>query len=666
MSVSTTGELDFLVQKATSESIPNGELDLPSAMEISDVVRSRRVSPKDCMRCLKRRIMSTTSNPNTQLSSWKLTDICVKNGGIPFIKEICSREFMDTMEHTILKNRQNVDLQELVTRLFCELYLAFKNDSQLNYVSKVYDRLVARGVEFPQSLMETSSSMAMFDSRTPADWVDSDACMICSKRFSLINRRHHCRSCGGIFCQDHSSHRIVLSDLGIYEPVRVCDNCYEDYDLKKGSGTDGGKKKHHRRKKKSADDDFDDEEQLRKAIELSLRESKGSIEPIVPVMHKAEPKVEPRKIAEEDDPDLKAAIEASLREAEEEKRRNEAHAASQQQQRNSLPEPQRQPVMPSFELTLSEEEDIHLFASLVERMKSQSATEILEDAQLPKLYQKVIGTRPKLNNALNDSIQKYNTLIDMNTKISDIMTIYDGLLERQLNDITMSDRYSVPQVPSDPYSYNRREQTAYQRNGALPNQPIPAQQSLPPQQMLEHQQHNQHQQYQEHQQYQKHQQYQEQQQYQQYQQHQQHQQHQQPEPHLSQMRDLNLSPSDHASAFNLPSEPPYPLAEDEEINPEDNQHSTHKEATTDDVPVERKHPDAERKLSNGAPYPVDDVESESAPQPENTSHSNNAITNFDFPAVPARKIAQATSAPAMTEPNVPEAMQSEEKLLIEL
>ena len=48
MSVSTTAELDLLIQKATSESIPNGELDLPSAMEISDVVRSRRVPPKEC------------------------------------------------------------------------------------------------------------------------------------------------------------------------------------------------------------------------------------------------------------------------------------------------------------------------------------------------------------------------------------------------------------------------------------------------------------------------------------------------------------------------------------------------------------------------------------------------------------------------------------------
>lgn len=630
MSVSTTAELDLLIQKATSESIPNGELDLPSAMEISDVVRSRRVPPKECMRCLKKRIMGTTSNPNTQLSTWKLTDICVKNGGIPFIKEICSREFMDTMEQTILKNRHNVDLEELVTRLFCELYVAFKNDSQLNYVSRVYEKLVARGIEFPQSVIDSGSSMAMFDSRTPADWVDSDACMICSKRFSLINRRHHCRSCGGIFCQDHSSHRIVLSDLGIYDPVRVCDNCYEDYDLKKGSDG-GGKKKHHRRKKKGSSNDFDEEEQLRKAIELSLKESKGSTEPIVPVMQRAEPKAKQQEAEEENDPDLKAAIEASLREAEEEKRRKEAYAASQQQQRTTLQEPST----PSYDLTASEEEDIHLFASLVERMKTQSAAEILEDAQLPKLYHKVIGTRPKLNNALSYSIQKYNTLIDMNTKISDIMTIYDGLLERQLNNITMSDRYSVPQVPSDPYSYNQREQPVYQPNGTTPYQPVPVQHTAPPQQLsaqrsdplnaAQAQQHS--------------------------------------ETHLSQMKDLNLSPSGHSTAFNVPSEPPYPVAEEEELRSDDRRFSNHETPVTDGL--QRKDNEPKRKLSN-APYPVDDVESESAAQPESAAKANNAITNFDFPTVPARKIVQPSTAPAMEEENAPETTQSEEKLLIEL
>ncbi|QLL31049.1 hypothetical protein HG536_0A08660 [Torulaspora globosa] len=632
MSVTTIGELDLLIQKATSESIPNGELDLPSAMEISDVVRSRRVSPKDCMRCLKKRIMATTSNPNTQLASWKLADICIKNGGIPFIKEVCSREFMDTMENAILKSHNNSELEELVTKLFYELYVAFKNDSQLNYVSRVYEKLQARGVQFPQSGLDPTNSMAMFDSRTPADWVDSDACMICSRRFTLINRRHHCRSCGGIYCQEHSSRRIDLPDLGIYEPVRVCDNCYEDYDLKKSS-TSGKKKHHSKRKKKARSDDYDEEEQLRKAIELSLRESKGSIEPIVPVMQgKAEPQVQSKTVEEEEDPDLKAAIEASLKEAEEERRRKETYAApAQQSQQKPVSALGETPTTPNFDLTTSEEEDIHLFASLVERMKTQSATEILEDNQLAKLYQKVLGTRPKLNNALNDSVRKYNALIDMNTKISDIMTIYDTLLERQLNSINLSDRYSVPQAPSDPYSYyqensgayHQREQSShYQQHIALPATSQTQQSQLPAKQQAGDRL---------------------------------------PESHLNQIKEIDLSPSQQTNALHLPSEPPYPVAEDDEAVPGDRLDPISNEL---DERVTRPETlatssNSSRKLSNGAPYPMEDDESEHVSQPKNS------ITNYNFPTVPVRKIVQSEPSPGIQE-NVPAPSQSEEKLLIEL
>ncbi|QLQ81347.1 hypothetical protein HG537_0F01080 [Torulaspora globosa] len=630
MSVTTVGELEDLIQKATSESIPNGEVDLPSAMEISDVIRSRRVLPRDCMRCLKKRIMSSTTNANIQLASWKLVEICIKNGGIPFIKEICSREFMDMMEHAILKSHDNRELEELVIKLLYELYVAFKNDSQLNYVSRVYDKLQARGVQFPQSSVDPTNSMAMFDSRTPADWVDSDACMICSKKFTLINRRHHCRSCGGIYCQEHSSHRIVLPDLGIYEAVRVCDNCYEDYDLKKSSSS--GKKKHHsKKKKKLRNDDYDEEEQLRKAIELSLRESKGSIEPIVPVMQaKAEPKVQSSTAEEEDDPDLKAAIEASLKEAEEDKRRRQSYTASaQRSQQKPVPASNKAPVSPNFDLTTTEEEDIHLFASLVERMKTQSATEILEDNQLAKLYQKVLGTRPKLNNALNDSVRKYNVLIDMNTKISDIMTIYDILLERQLNSINLSDRYSVPQAPSDPYSYyqensgayHHREQPSHYQQHNSPSATSQMQQSqLPKQQTGDRL----------------------------------------PESHLNEIKEIVVSPNQQANELNLPSEPPYPMAEDDDAVPEDRLAARSNELDEEVFKPETiaTSSNRTRKLSN-PPYPMEeDDESEHVHEPKTS------ITNYNFPTVPIRKIVQEPS-PGIQE-NVPVPPQSEEKLLIEL
>ena len=60
-------------------------------------------------------------------------------------------------------------------------------------------------------------------------WVvdeDCDFCFICAKEFSLFNRRHHCRVCGDLVCDDCSTGTVVLSEYYYYGYVRACDHCY--------------------------------------------------------------------------------------------------------------------------------------------------------------------------------------------------------------------------------------------------------------------------------------------------------------------------------------------------------------------------------------------------------------------------------------------------------
>lgn len=49
-------------------------------------------------------------------------------------------------------------------------------------------------------------------------------CKICAKEFNLARRKHHCRNCGGIFCDSCSDNKMKLPSSA--KAVRVCDTCY--------------------------------------------------------------------------------------------------------------------------------------------------------------------------------------------------------------------------------------------------------------------------------------------------------------------------------------------------------------------------------------------------------------------------------------------------------
>ncbi|CDY52319.1 BnaA01g36180D [Brassica napus] len=54
--------------------------------------------------------------------------------------------------------------------------------------------------------------------------VDASHCQGCSSQFTFINRKHHCRRCGGLFCGSCTQQRMSLRGQGD-SPVRICDPC---------------------------------------------------------------------------------------------------------------------------------------------------------------------------------------------------------------------------------------------------------------------------------------------------------------------------------------------------------------------------------------------------------------------------------------------------------
>ncbi len=85
---------------------------------------------------------------------------------------------------------------------------------------------------------------------TRAHWkkdLSRSSCAYCSKNFTFFERRHHCRRCGDIFCNEHVSNYLNLgpdANFCVDSPngvlCKVCDSCFKDYEvyLKKKFGTD--------------------------------------------------------------------------------------------------------------------------------------------------------------------------------------------------------------------------------------------------------------------------------------------------------------------------------------------------------------------------------------------------------------------------------------------
>uniref|UniRef100_A0A8B9C4G3 Zinc finger FYVE domain-containing protein 26 n=1 Tax=Anser brachyrhynchus TaxID=132585 RepID=A0A8B9C4G3_9AVES len=64
------------------------------------------------------------------------------------------------------------------------------------------------------------------------EWIPDDTetiCMVCkSERFTMFNRRHHCRRCGRLVCSSCSTKKMAVEACR-ENPARVCDQCYSYY-----------------------------------------------------------------------------------------------------------------------------------------------------------------------------------------------------------------------------------------------------------------------------------------------------------------------------------------------------------------------------------------------------------------------------------------------------
>ncbi|CCG82872.1 Vacuolar protein sorting-associated protein 27 [Taphrina deformans PYCC 5710] len=442
---SGSNPLDELVEKATDDSLPSDMEDLTLNLEICDRIRSKAVTAKDAMRSLKKRLGN--KNPNVQLLALNLCDLCIKNGGSHFLIEIASREFVDNLLSLLrAPTGINHDVRQRLLELIQGWALAFESRPELGYMMTVYHNLRSEGLQFPP---EERVAAAFVDTAAPPDWADSDVCLRCRTAFTFRNRKHHCRNCGNVFCGQCSTQSMTLPQLGINEPVRVCDDCH----AKRGQNASATTVPQRRSKavpdyqaqtpKRHVSRAGDTEDlDLKRALELSLAES-GSAKPPATQTLPAAAGARAAEIEDEDE-DMKAAIAASLKDSSANKatgsyaypvldtregRRKEVLSSP-------LPSSQQKVIQPSVinlqDIQPVDQENIKLFANLVDRLKVDTPGAILRDPQIQELYDGISALRPKVARSLAETVGKYESLVETHSKLATVVKYYDRILESRL------------------------------------------------------------------------------------------------------------------------------------------------------------------------------------------------------------------------------------------
>ncbi|WVF72778.1 hypothetical protein IAT40_007596 [Kwoniella sp. CBS 6097] len=380
----TNPQFEELAEKACSPlnlPYPQSE-DIATALEVADMIRSKAVQPKMAMQSLKRRIAS--KNGRVQMYALGLTDTCIKNGGDHFLAEIASKEFVDELSGLIKAQGTNAEVKTMLLKTSQQWALAFQSKKELSFFVDVYNELKNSGIIFPAST--TQINHLLTTSTAPA-WVDSDAC---------------------------SSRTMALPKFGITEEVRVCESCWVKSG--KGKSQDGPAPAVPGRTPRSrADLDAD----LQRAIELSLAESQpggsnfiGSEPPIA--------RKTANTTAEEDDEELRLAIEASLRDME----RARPSAPS------GLDEPELRPL-PTFDLAPRETETILTFSNTMDQMAAYGERDLRRFPHAHMLAEQAYPIGDKLHRNVEEKRTKQQMLVEMQDKLSQAVGLYGQILDGQ-------------------------------------------------------------------------------------------------------------------------------------------------------------------------------------------------------------------------------------------
>ncbi|XP_041362531.1 hepatocyte growth factor-regulated tyrosine kinase substrate-like isoform X3 [Gigantopelta aegis] len=273
---SKTATFDRALEKATSQLLL--EPDWDSVLQICDSIRQGDIQPKAAVAAIKRKV--STDNPHVALYSLQVLESCMKNCGSMVHGEVASKEFMEFMKDQAKLRPDPVKAK--ILELIQIWSHAFRNEPSYKVVQDTFHLMKMEGYKFP-TFMESD---AMFSADKAPEWADGDVCTRCRVAFGMVQRKHHCRNCGDVYCAKCSSKTSILPKFGIEREVRVCDACYDKLNAsaaKKESETDLPaeylasplSKQNQVNPPTKTEQEIQEEEELQLALALSISENES-------------------------------------------------------------------------------------------------------------------------------------------------------------------------------------------------------------------------------------------------------------------------------------------------------------------------------------------------------------------------------------------------------
>jgi growth factor-regulated tyrosine kinase substrate len=411
-----------LIDQATSESIPYGTTDIGKNFEIADKIKSNALVPKKALQQLERRLQN--KNPNVQLLTLELIDVCIKNSGIIFIQHVCSAEFLETIEQLLITNTPTV-VKEKILFFIQEWNLLFSNNEELYQMKSFYNSLKQKNYSFPQT--NTTSNKIMIETVLAPPWSDAESCMRCRIQFSTFNRKHHCRNCGQVFCQDCSGKTCDLPALGITDQVRVCETCFGKLKATKPLQNHQPQMNNPNPNPiQSAKEDEEFERAIQESLKLSKQKSNVTKKTSFQTQHDHS----------DDDEDLRKAIQESL--------------ATTTLKDNT-----------TTNITKLELENIQKFCELIE---SNSSIDLLTS-----MYSVINGTQRKLVGEIETLAERYKELYEFNQMCTEALAAYDVLMQQRFG-YRGAYQASVPQQYQSSVPQQYQSSVPQQYQSSVPQQ----------------------------------------------------------------------------------------------------------------------------------------------------------------------------------------------------